>query len=91
MSTAEAADDRGYSWPYEGQNYVIKRTKHIESSFTWEDGKFVYEAGLDIDVEDRRDRLGVFLHADVLIQILERAGYTVTPHPKERKRPTSDR
>lgn len=74
-------DERGYAAPYVdvGMNYVSRSFRGTDSEYDMD------EDGLDIRLETgsgyNMQSCQTFLHMDVLIAMMERAGYTVTRNP----------
>ncbi len=72
-------DERGYEFPFEGQSYVTRAGRHYEAEFSIE------TTGLEVRIEQgsgyMQESASAHIHTDILIQLLERAGFTVTPPP----------
>ncbi len=69
-------DERGYSFPYDNQAYVTRRTRLTEVEMDFD------ADGLAITVESGSGygsmTCNAVIHTDVLIELMNRAGYTVT-------------
>jgi hypothetical protein len=69
-------DERGYEVPYEGQNHVTRVDRGAEVTLD------MNEDGLEVRIERRhgyiRESRSTFVHMDVLLRMLDQAGYAVT-------------
>ena len=74
-------DERGYEAPYVGvgMNYVTRETRGGSAEFDMD------EEGMEIRIEQgsgyMRESCQTYLHMDILVAMMERAGYTVTRNP----------
>ena len=72
-------DERGYEVPYESENYVTRTHRGTEAELSMDPD------GLEVRIEQgsgyMRESCQTFVHMDVLLGMLAKAGYTVTKNP----------
>lgn len=69
-------DERGYEVPFESEGYVERHTRGSFADFS------MTPEGLEVRIEEgsgfMQQSCSTFIHTDILILLLERAGYEVT-------------
>ncbi len=68
-------DERGYEVPFEGEGYVERRSRGSFADFS------MTTTGLEVRIEEgsgfMQQACSTFIHTDILILLMERAGYVV--------------